>query len=148
MKPFFSLIPVLVLFMAGCAPLTKQSVEFRTGTYISISINNDQFDAVELQPSETLLWQDSKLIGIITAIDTAPQFQTAMEEVKQGFEENIKSSETTRELDLPDGIFGFASSMRGFTTAFIATKGEEASWTTISVRDGYFDGILSSISAE
>lgn len=148
MKHFASMILILVLFTTGCAPLNKQPVEFRTAADISISINNDQFDSVELLYSEMLLWQDSELIGIITVIDTDPQFQTAMEEVRRGFEENLKSSEATRKLDLPEGVFGFASSMRGFTTAFVAVEAREETWVTISVRDRFFEEILSSISVD
>lgn len=146
MKKFTLLILMLALFTTGCASLNSQPVEFKTAADISIRVNNDQFDVVELQSSETLLWQDSELVSIITVIDTNPQFETAMEEVKRGFEENMKSTTATRELDLPTGAFGFASSVRGFTTAFIAAEGKSESWITISVRDGSFEKILSSIS--
>lgn len=148
MKHFASLILFFVLLTTGCASFNKQPVEFQTAADVNISINSDQFDAVELQLADTLLWQNSELVGIITVIDTAPQFQTAIDEVKQGYKANLESSEPTRELDLPAGAYGFASSLRGFTTAFIAVEKSEESWVTISVRDDFFNEILSSVSVD
>ena len=49
------------------------------------------------------------------------------------------------ELELQKGAYGFASSFRGYTTAFIATTANTESWLTISVKDGVFDELLSSI---
>ncbi|TGN39348.1 hypothetical protein [Marinobacter confluentis] len=148
MKNFAPLILMLALFSTGCASLNNQATEFRTPADISVRVSNGQFDAVELEASETLLWQKSELVGIISIIKTNTHFQTAIEEVKRGFKENIQSSEETRKLDLPEGVFGFSSSMGGFTTAFIASEDIDESWIKISVRDSFFDEVLSSISAD
>ena len=146
MKRIASLMLLMVAFVSGCTPLIKQPIEFRTTTNVSFSIDSGQFDVVELQSSETLLWKDSELVGIITTVVTAPQSGTATKEVKQGFIENQRSSGAAIELSLPKGAYGFASSVRGFTTAFIAVANYDEFWITISVRDDFFDELLSSIS--
>lgn len=145
MKTFVMLICLMTGFISGCASLNNQTVEFRATSSTSFGISSDQFNTVELQPSEILLWKGADLIGSITTVKTNPKSETAINEVKQGFVEAQKGPGAPRELTLPEGAYGFASSFRGFTTAFIAVVGDSEFWITISVKDDVFDQVLSSI---
>lgn len=139
-----SLILITVL-ISGCASFKSNPVEFRATPHITFTLNGDKFDAIEIQSSEIQLWEDSDLVGTISTIETNPQSNTAINEVKQGFTEAQKGPGTPRELQLPEGAYGFASTFRGYTTAFISVANNNESWITISVKEDLFDEVLSSI---
>lgn len=145
MTRFVTLIVLMVGFISGCASLTNQPIEFRTTANVSFKISSSQFDTVELQPSELQLWKNSDLVGSITTIETNPLFESAIKEVKQGFVEAHKGPGTPSELALPEGAYGFASSFRGYTTAFIARADNTESWITIGVRNDVFEEVISSM---
>lgn len=136
---------LIVVFISGCASFSSHSVEFRAAPNTSFTLNSDRFDAIEIQPSEMQLWEGSDLVGTIMTVETNPQSKTAIGEVKQGFVEAQKGPGAPIELQLPDGAYGFASTFRGYTTAFIAVANNNESWITISVKEDLFDEVLSSI---
>lgn len=136
---------LIVVIISGCASFGSRPVEFRATPSTSFALNSDKFDAIEIQSSEILLWEGSDLVGSITTVETNPQSETAINEVKQGFVEAQKGSGAPSELQLPEGAYGFASTFRGYTTAFIAVAEYNESWVTISVKDDVFDDVLSSI---
>lgn len=136
---------LMVVFISGCASFSSHPVEFRAAPNTSFTLNSDRFDAIEIQPSEIQLWEGSDLVGTIITVETNPQSKTAINEVKQGFVEAQKGPGTPGELQLPEGAYGFASTFRGYTTAFIAVADYNESWITISVKDDIFDAVLSSI---
>jgi len=145
MTKTFTLLTLILAFISGCASFNSQSIEFRTTANVSFKISSSQFDTVEFQPSELQLWKNSDLVGSITTIETNPQFESAIKEVKQGFVEALKGSGTPCELALPEGAYGFASSFRGYTTAFIASADNTESWITIGVRNDVFEEVISSM---
>lgn len=145
MTKIFTLLTLILAFISGCASFNSQSIEFRSTANVSFEISSSQFDTVELHPSKLQLWKNSDLVGSVTTIETNPQFESAIKEVKQGFVEALKGPGTPSELALPEGTYGFASSFRGYTTAFIARADNAGSWITISLKDDAFDEVFSSM---
>lgn len=140
---------LIMSFLNGCASITSsQPIEFRTTSSASFTISTAQFNAVEIQPSEIQLWQDSELFGSIMTIQTSPDYHSGMEEVKAGYLEAQKGPGQVIELDLPEGAYGFSTSFGGHTTAFIALQDQPESWITISARDAVFGEVLSSMSID
>lgn len=136
---------LIVSLISGCTSLDSRPIGFRAAPNTSFTISSDQFDTVEIQSSEIHLWKDSDLVGSITTIEKNPNYQSAIEEVKQGFIEAQRGPGKTSLLALPDGAYGFSTSFSGYTTAFIAIHDQPESWITISTRDSLFKGVLSSI---
>lgn len=145
MTRFVVSLILIVVIISGCASFSSHPVEFRAAPNTSFTLNSDRFDAIEIQPSEIQLWEGSDLVGTIMTVETNPQSKTAINEVKQGFVEAQKGPGAPSELQLPESAYGFASTFRGYTTAFIAVAEYNESWITISVKDDLFDEVLSSI---
>ncbi len=134
--------------LSGCASIHSQPIAFRTAPNTSFTINSDQFNTVDIQSSEIQLWQGSNLVGSIMTIQTNPAYQSAIEEVKEGFLEARRGPGEVSELALPEGAYGFSTSFDGHTTAFIAVHNQLESWITISTRNALFEEVLSSIAVE
>ncbi|KMQ73033.1 hypothetical protein [Marinobacter subterrani] len=135
----------LISLISGCAALYQQPTEFRTSNGIIFKLNSRQFDTVDIQPLETQLWRESKLVGSVITVETNPEFSTAMGEVRQGYREAQKSSGVVRELDLGEGVYGFSATINSYTTAFIATSTHPSAWITISTDENIFDDVLSTL---
>lgn len=148
MAAFSASLIIIAGLMTGCASPRGHSVEFRTTSSASFTISSAQFNAVEIQPSEIQLWQDSSLFGSIMTIQTSPDYHSGIEEVKAGYLEAQNGPGQVVELDLPEGAYGFSASFGGDTTAFIALEDQPESWITISTRDAVFGEVLSSMSID
>lgn len=148
MTAFSASLIIIAGLITGCASPSDHSVEFRTTSSASFTISSAQFNAVEIQPSEIQLWQDSDLFGSIMTIQTSPDYHSGIEEVKAGYLEAQKGPGQVIELDLPEGAYGFSTSFGGHTTAFIALQDQPESWVTISARDTAFGEVLSSMSID
>ncbi|PSF13734.1 hypothetical protein [Marinobacter shengliensis] len=137
---------VLVSMLSGCAATGQTPIQFRTSNDLTFELSNSQFDTVDVQPFETQIWLDSAMIGSLMTMETNPDFDTAVDEVRQGFDEAEKSSGKIVQLDLGDSAYGFSVTVNGYTTAFIATSKHPTSWITISIKEDVFDDVLSSMS--
>jgi hypothetical protein len=79
-------------------------------------------------------------------METSPDFETAVDEVRQGSNETQQYSGKVKKLDLGGSAYGFSVTVKGYTTAFIATSEHPSSWITISTQDDVFGEVLSSLS--
>jgi len=60
--------------------------------------------------------------------------------------ETQQYSGKVKKLDLGGSAYGFSVTVKGYTTAFIATSEHPSSWITISTQDDVFGEVLSSLS--
>lgn len=144
-RTFIILGIFLAILISGCAVTDQPPVEFRSSNNLAFEINQDGFDAVDIQPSETKIWRGSELVASVATMETNADFSTAVEEVRQGFREAQKSSGNVTELNLGEGVYGFSATVNGYTTAFIATSNHPSSWVTISTTDDVFGEVLSTL---
>ncbi|PPI85119.1 hypothetical protein KEHDKFFH_05000 [Marinobacter maroccanus] len=131
--------------ISGCAVTDQASIEFRTSNNLAFEINQDRFDTVDIQPSETKIWRGSELVGSVATMETNADFSTAVEEVRHGFREAKKSFGDVIKLKLGEGVYGFSATVNDYTTAFIATSNHPSSWVTISADDDVFYEVLSTL---
>lgn len=137
---------VLVSLLSGCAATGQTPIEFHTSNHLTFELGNGRFDTIDVQPFETQLWLGSAMVGSLMTMETSPDFDTAVDEVRQGFNEAQRSSGKVVQLDLGNRAYGFSVAVNGYTTAFIATSKHPTSWITISTQDDIFEEVLSSLS--
>lgn len=135
-----------IVLISGCAVTSQQPTAFRTSNNLVFELSESRFDTIDVQPFETQLWLDSTMVGSLTTMETSPDFDTAVDEVRQGFNEAQGSSGKVVQLDLGNSAYGFSVAVNGYTTAFIATSKHPTSWITISTQDDIFEEVLSSLS--
>lgn len=146
MKRFIATGIVLISLISGCAVTSQEPTAFRTSNNLVFELSESRFDTIDVQPFETQLWLDSTMVGSLTTMETSPDFDTAVDEVRQGFNEAQRSSGKVVQLDLGNSVYGFSVAVNGYTTAFIATSKHPTSWITISTQDDIFKEVLSSLS--
>lgn len=146
MRRFIILRIVLASLVSGCAVTDQASIEFRTSNDLTFELSKSRFDAIEVQPFETQLWLDSAIVGSLRTMETSQDFETAVDEVRQGSNETQQYSGKVKKLDLGGSAYGFSVTVKGYTTAFIATSEHPSSWITISTQDDVFGEVLSSLS--
>lgn len=147
-KVFLTLALVLAVATSGCSSFGSQPIEFQTTASASFKLNPNTFDSIELHPSDISLWRDGNIVGSITTMPTAPDFESAIDELKQGLLEAQKGPGVPQLLDLPNNAYGFSSTHNGFTTAFIASSASPETWVTISAQAELFDQMLATIRFE
>ena len=143
------LLPLLILIAAalstGCAPIPEQKIDFHTPVSATLSFATDQFDTLELQENEILLYLDRQLIGSVATVATNPKFDSAQAELKNGLWEAQQGSADPSLLPLPPGAFGFSTSANEYTTGFIAFVDQPHAWLIISIRNEWFKDVLSTL---
>lgn len=114
MRKFIILRIVLASLISGCAVTDQAPIEFRTSNNLTFELSKSRFDTIDMQPFETQLWLDSALVGSLMTMETSTDFETAVDEVRQGSNEAEHPSSWIT-ISTQDDVFGEVLSSLSFS---------------------------------
>ncbi|MAR89547.1 MAG: hypothetical protein SV765_14515 [Pseudomonadota bacterium] len=128
---------ILIFSLVSLTACATHRLEIKPIASVSTYLSSTSFDSLELVGDEIWLKKSGKLIGTFKSIKKQDKYDSAISEVRAGYE--TMKDKGGIEIANEGSTYGFYAQTKNFRTYYIAHKKTNDHWALISIKADLVD---------